>query len=167
MPAAMPRVGHRMPRTAPNAPANSQAARSGKYLNGTPTISWITRITFGSRRTFATPENSTIAASKIVMARYAVCITSILYPKALPTRCEPSVGPALRTTSGVRGAVPDPRPASALLKIDEIRLGGVWGNFSGLHPGGRQSPQTRLSSTMSGQPGTDHFYAMATVRLGG
>lgn len=39
--AAIPRDGHQIPRTSPNALANSQAARSGKYFNGTPMTSWI------------------------------------------------------------------------------------------------------------------------------
>jgi hypothetical protein len=33
---ATPRRGHQIPRTMPKAPANSQAASSGKYFNGTP-----------------------------------------------------------------------------------------------------------------------------------
>ena len=49
MPATMPRDGHQTPRTSPNAPANSQAARSGKYFNGTPTTSWITCTMRGAR----------------------------------------------------------------------------------------------------------------------
>src|SRR5215472_8705918 len=42
MPAATPSGNHQMPRTKPTAPAISQAARSGKYFIGTPTVSWTT-----------------------------------------------------------------------------------------------------------------------------
>src|SRR5580693_7324960 len=69
---ATPTGGHQIPRTRPNAPASSHAARSEKYFNGTPTTSWITCIIFGSRRIFPTPENATIAANTIVMTRYAI-----------------------------------------------------------------------------------------------
>jgi hypothetical protein len=41
-----------MPSTSPTAPAISQAAKSGKYCNGTPTTSWTTCTMRGSRRSF-------------------------------------------------------------------------------------------------------------------
>jgi len=59
-------------------PATSQAARSGKYFIGTPTISWTTRITFGSWRSFATPDHSTMAANRIVVAQLCRVHYSIL-----------------------------------------------------------------------------------------
>jgi hypothetical protein len=72
MPAATPTDGHQIPRTRPNAPASSHAARSEKYFSGTPTTSLITCTIRGSRRIFPRPENATIAAKRSVMTRYAV-----------------------------------------------------------------------------------------------
>src|SRR5215831_12422747 len=142
MPAAIPRNGHQIPRTSPNAPANSQAARCGKYFNGTPTTSWITCTIFGSRRSFPSPENAAIAARTMVTTRYAISMTSSPYQfpatygvpsDQFPTGTKNTVcRSGVLTNALITGEPGDPAPqlAASVNGTINIRWGCQWGSPS-------------------------------------